>query len=175
MRRLMLLRHAKTELSQPGKPDRDRPLLPRGEQAAPKVGAFMTRHALVPDRVLCSTARRARETWALVAKAFSEPPPATFEERLYAASPDALLDLVRETGRESHSLLVVGHNPGLHNFAVMLIASGEVAARERLREKLPTAGLVVIDFPLDDWAKLHPQAGRLDRFVTPRSLAAATD
>ncbi|HVY59416.1 MAG TPA: histidine phosphatase family protein [Xanthobacteraceae bacterium] len=175
MRRLMLLRHAKSELSQPGKSDRDRPLTRRGEEAAPKIGAFMAKHGLLPDHVLCSPARRARDTWVLVAKAFKEAPPTDFNERLYGAGADGLLDLLRETGRKAHSLLVVGHNPGLQELAVRLIASGELAARERLHEKLPTAGLVVIDFPFDDWTKLHPQAGRLDRFVTPRSLATATD
>jgi len=175
MRKLMLLRHAKSEWSQPGKPDRDRALVRHGRAAAPTIGAFMARHALLPDLALCSTAKRARDTWGLVAKAFPNPPPARFEERLYGAGPDTLLDVLRETGCDAHSLLVIGHNPGLQDFAVKLIASGDIAEREQLREKLPTAGLVVIDFPLDDWGKLHPHAGRLDRFVTPRSLAAATD
>ena len=68
--------------------------------------------------------------------------------------------------------MVVGHNPGLQDLAVMLTASGDVGARERLREKLPTSGLVIIDFAFDDWGKLHPQCGRLERFVTPKSLGA---
>jgi phosphohistidine phosphatase len=175
MRRLMLLRHAKSEVSQPGKSDRERSLVQRGEETAPKIGTFMAAHALVPDCVLCSPAKRARDTWTRVAAAFRKPPYTEFEERLYGAGAEALLEVVRETGRKAHSLLLVGHNPGLQELAVRLIASGELTARERLQEKLPTAGLVVIDFPFDDWAKLHPQAGRLDRFVTPRALTAATD
>jgi phosphohistidine phosphatase len=70
---------------------------------------------------------------------------------------------------------MVGHNPGLHEFAVLLIAAGDVDERERLREKLPTAGLVVIDFAIDAWSALHREGGRLDRFVVPGALDTATD
>jgi phosphohistidine phosphatase len=70
---------------------------------------------------------------------------------------------------------VVGHNPGLQEVATALIASGDLEDRERLREKLPTGGLVVIDFAIADWSKLHPRSGRLERFVVPRMLEAATD
>jgi phosphohistidine phosphatase len=175
MRRLLLLRHAKSDRSAPGAVDRDRPLESRGKDAAPRIGAYMARHALVPDHVLCSTARRTRDTWALVAAAFSKPPPTEFEERLYDASATSILDLVHETEEDVHSLLVIGHNPGLQDLAGLLIASGDVDTRERLREKFPTASLAVIDFAFDDWRKLHRRAGRLDRFVTPRSLTDATD
>jgi phosphohistidine phosphatase len=72
-------------------------------------------------------------------------------------------------------LLIVGHNPGLHDLAVQLIAAGDVDARERLNEKLPTSGLVVIDFPYDDWSRLHSHSGRLEHFVSPRLIAEATD
>jgi phosphohistidine phosphatase len=83
--------------------------------------------------------------------------------------------LIKETEPKVHTLLVVGHNPGLEDLAALLIASGDLDARRRLKEKFPTSGLAVIDFALDTWGRLHPQAGRLDRFVTPRSIAAATD
>jgi phosphohistidine phosphatase len=175
MRRLMLLRHAKSERSVPGALDRDRPLEPRGKEVAPRIGTYMARHGLVPDSVICSTARRTRDTWSLVAAAFSRPPSVTFEERVYDASTNTLLDVARKTGEAVHSLLIIGHNPGLHDLAALLIASGDVEARERLHEKFPTAGLAVIDFAYDDWKKLHRQAGRLDRFVTPRSLTSVTD
>jgi phosphohistidine phosphatase len=82
---------------------------------------------------------------------------------------------VKEAVPATHTLLVVGHNPGLHDLAVILIASGDVQARERLREKLPTSGLVIIDFAFDDWGKLHPHCGRLERFVTPKSLGSAAN
>lgn len=175
MRRLMLLRHAKSDRSAPGARDRDRPLDARGKSAAPRIGAYMTRHSLMPDHVLCSPARRTVDTWSLVAEAFAKPPVVDFDDRLYDASANTILDVVRETGAEIHSLLVIGHNPGLQDLAGLLIASGDLEARERLHEKFPTAALLVIDFAFDDWRKLHRRAGRLDRFVTPRSLASETD
>ena len=70
---------------------------------------------------------------------------------------------------------MIGHNPGLHKLARQLIATGDVEARERLSEALPTSGLVVIDFAGDNWHELHSSGGRLERFVTPRSLRAASD
>ena len=175
MRRLLLLRHAKSERSLPGGRDHDRILTSRGREDAAKLGAYMVRHALVPERVIVSTSARTRETWDLVASAFAAAPPAVYDERIYEAAPQAILKVIKECEAEVQTLLIVGHNPGLQEFAALLIASGDVEARQRLNEIFPTAGLVVINFALDDWARLHPHAGRLDLFVSPRSLAAATD
>lgn len=175
MRRLMLLRHAKSDWSEAGARDQDRPLNRRGREAVPKIAAYIARNALIPDHVLCSTAKRARETLELLAAGLPQKPAAEFSERLYAAEPDAILELVRTTPRAIHSLLVIGHNPGLQQAALLLIASGDVDTRERLHEKLPTAALVVIDIAADDWRKVHPHGGRLDRFITPELLAVETD
>jgi phosphohistidine phosphatase len=170
MRRLMLFRHAKTEAVEPGKKDLARALVERGGKDAARIGAYMATHALAPDRVLVSPARRAQETWKCLATAFKPAPGATTVEKLYGATPHAILAVVKEAPASAHTLLVVGHNPGLHEAALMLIASGDIDARERLTEKLPTAGLVIVDFAVDDWSKLHPQSGRLERFVSPRTL-----
>ncbi|MBV8837686.1 MAG: histidine phosphatase family protein [Alphaproteobacteria bacterium] len=175
MRRLMLLRHAKSDWSTPGQRDQDRPLNERGREAAPKMGAYMVRHALIADLIVASPAVRVVETLDLVLAAFDRRPKVQSEDAIYGGGPNALLELVKQTPRTVHSLLMVGHNPGLGELAALLIASGEVEARQRLIEKFPTAGLAVIDFALDDWGKLHPRAGRLDRFVVPRALETATD
>ncbi len=174
MRRLMLLRHAKTERAEPGARDRDRKLTKRGRTDAPVIGAYMAHHRLVPDLVLISPAVRVQETWAMVLPAFGKAPRVVKDERIYNASAERLLNVIAEA-RNAHSLLVVGHNPGLQDIAVRLIATGDVETREQVTEKLPTSGLVVIDFSIDDWARLHPHSGRLERFVTPRLLAAATE
>jgi len=174
MRRLMLLRHAKTERAEPGERDRDRKLTKRGRADSPTIGAYMTRHGLVPDLALVSPAKRAQETWELAAAAFAKAPPVVKDERIYNASPDELIKVIAET-RRARSVLVVGHNPSLQDLAVQLIASGDVEARERISESLPTAGLVIIDLPFDDWSRLHPHAGRLERFISPRLIAAATE
>jgi phosphohistidine phosphatase len=171
----MLLRHAKSAPSHGALRDHDRILDARGREDAPKIGAYMVRHGLVPDLAIVSTAQRARETWELAVTAFPAPPPVVYDGRLYDADPNALMEVIKETDEATRRLLLVGHNPGLHKLATLLIASGNVEVRERLREELPTAGLVTIEFAFDDWKKLHPQAGRLDRFVSPRSLTLATD
>jgi phosphohistidine phosphatase len=175
MRRLILFRHAKAEPSEPGLQDRARALTERGRKDAAKIGAYMASHALVPDRVVISPAARTQQTWKHTANAFRPVPGATTADQLYDATPHAIFAVIKDAPVSAHTLMVVGHNPGLHEVALMLIASGDIEARERLREKLPTCGLVIIDFAFDDWTKLHPQSGRLERFVSPKSLEAATN
>jgi phosphohistidine phosphatase len=171
--RLMLLRHAKSEKAEPGMNDHPRRLNARGKNDASVIGAYMTRHALAADLVLVSTAERTRQTWERVAAALSKPPRVVYEERLYNAGAEAIIALVKKTAPAVRTLLVIGHNPGLHDAARRLIASGDVETRERLNEGLPTSGLAVIDFAGKDWRKVHPHGGRLERFVSPRSLAEA--
>ncbi len=173
--RLMLLRHAKSEKAEPGTSDRQRGLNPRGRKDAPKIGAYMAHHGLLPDLVLLSPARRTRETWEGVAKAFSRAPTVDHDDRIYESGADTILRVIKETDASVQTLLVVGHNPGLQDTAQLLIAAGDVETRERLNEGLPTAGLAVIDFAVDDWRKLQSHAGRLERFVTPHSLEEDTD
>jgi phosphohistidine phosphatase len=187
----MLLRHAKAEKSSPSGRDRDRPLNARGQDDALLIGAYMARHGLLPDRALISSAARTSETWTLLSKALAlsatlVPPDApaaaatvtaatSHVDRLYNAGGETIVDVIRTDGDRAGTLLVIGHNPGLHETAQALIAAGPVEARERLNEGLPTTGLAVIDVPGDDWGALHPQGGRLERFITPRLLKAATD
>ncbi len=175
MRRLLIFRHAKAERGVAGTPDRDRALIERGRKDAGKIGAYMATHHLIPERVVLSPAARCQQTWKYAAEAMKPAPAAMSVEKLYDASPHAILAVIKDQPVKVHTLLVCGHNPGLHEIALMLIASGDVEARERLREKLPTSGLVIIDFAFDDWARLHPQSGRLERFVSPKSLETAAN
>jgi phosphohistidine phosphatase len=171
--RLLVLRHAKSEKAAPGMLDRERPLNARGVRDAATMGAYIAHHRLAPDLAVVSTARRTRETWERLAAELSAPPPPLYEQRLYNGGADAILAAIRNLDGTARTLMVIGHNPGLHELARTLIASGDVEWRERLNEGLPTAGLVVIDFAADDWRKLHAHGGRLERFVTPRSLTEA--
>jgi phosphohistidine phosphatase len=174
MRRLLLLRHAKSDRA-PAIPDRERPLNERGTEAARLMGAYLAHHDLVPDRVLCSPAKRTRHTLDAVASQWPAKVKVMFDERLYVAPPQAILSVICAQAAEARSLMVLGHNPGLHEAAELLIAAGDVALRERLREKFPTAALAVIDFVADAWSGVEGHPGRLDRYVTPRSIAAATN
>ena len=174
MRRLILLRHAKSDRGILGIPDHARPLNPRGKEAAARMGAYMAKHHLIPDHVLCSTAQRARDTWEGVEKAFSDKLAATFDKRLYEADSDGILAVVQETKPAAHTVIVIGHNPTLQDLANKLIAAGDIDQRANLHQKLPTGALVVIDFTVDRWADVHAHSGRLDRFISPRSLGPYT-
>ena len=173
MRRLMLLRHAKSDWSSPGQSDHARELAPRGRKAAPLMGRYMAEHAMIPDHAIVSTAARTRETWDLVADMFPRKPPADFEDRIYEASPRDILTAIAAAPASAQSLLVVGHNPGFHETANLLVDSGDKRMRRVLSEKFPTAGLAVIDLDIPDWATIRPGSGRLERFVTPRAIDAA--
>jgi phosphohistidine phosphatase len=171
----MLLRHAKSSWPSSGMQDAARPLSERGEAAARLMGAYMAHHALIPDRILCSPARRTRETLAGIATQWPANMDVVFDQRLYAATPQSILSVVRVQDEAARTLLVIGHNPGLQEAAELLIAAGDVELRERLREKFPTAALAVVDFAIDKWRNIHERSGRLDRYVIPRSVAAATN
>lgn len=175
MRRLMLLRHAKSDWSSPGQSDHARELAPRGRKAAPLMGRYMAEHAMIPDHAIISTAARTRETWRLVADAFPRKPSAAFEDRIYEASPRDILAAIAAAPASARSLLVVGHNPGFHETANLLVNSGDKRMRGRLSEKFPTAALAVIDLDIPDWTVIRPGTGRLEAFVTPRAIDGASE
>jgi phosphohistidine phosphatase len=174
MRRLMLLRHAKSDWPG-GVSDFERPLAKRGREAAPAMGAYMKAHGLMPDLVLVSTARRTRETWALVQAALGADTPARFEQRIYEAYPEHLLALAHGLDPSVRTVLFVGHNPGTEELASDLIGGGDMEAAARLRRKYPTCGLTVLDFDGDDWAMVTEASGRLERFATPASIGDGPD
>ena len=173
MRRLIILRHAKAERTSASGRDFDRDLARRGREDAAAIGAYMGRQGLVPDRAAVSPAARTRETWTLVANGLSASPAVRFDEQLYNATPETILQVIRETAAPAHMLCVVAHNPGVQQLALSLTGSGDEEARAMIAEKLPTCGLVVIDVALDAWSELQAGRGRLDRFVTPRLLRTA--
>lgn len=171
MLRLMLLRHSKAERAQGGERDHERRLAERGRGDAPILGAYMEKHGYRPDAVVVSTAKRTRETWSLVAAEMDGKPKVEFDERIYESTPEDILQVVQETGKRIRTLLIVGHNPSLHELAMTLIATGDIAARQRLQEGFPTSALAVIEFALERWDRLHAHSGRLEHYVTPRLLS----
>lgn len=170
--RLLLLRHAKSAL--PDVADHERPLGPRGLRDAPAAGRWLRDADCLPALVICSTARRARETWALAAGQLGAEVPVRFDERVYAAEPEDLLEVVAEVPEEVRTLLLVGHNPGLEDLAVSLarkaVAAAEAEALERLSRKFPTSAIAVLTFP-GSWQELTPGSARLTGFAVPRGAA----
>ncbi len=169
MRRLMLLRHAKSDWPE-GVDDHERPLAKRGKQASPLMGIYMAEEGLLPDLVITSTARRARETWELVRAAFARDIAQNREPRFYDAPALNIMDIIKKTRPDVHVLLLVGHNPGFHELALRFIGEARQSDLLRLQQKYPTAGLVVIDFDVESWTDIGEDLGQLQRFVTPKSL-----
>ncbi len=164
----MLLRHAKS--AWPDVPDQDRPLAKRGRRDAPVIGRWLREHGYLPEVVVCSAARRTRQTWKLVAAELGGSAAVTFEPRAYAATALTLLYLVRELPAASRSALLIGHNPGVSDLAASLTASPDGAAAPV--PSFPTAAVAILELA-GDWADLDPSApggGRLLAFTTPADL-----
>jgi phosphohistidine phosphatase len=167
-RELVLLRHAKS--AWPDVPDHQRPLARRGRRDAPVMGRWLYGAGHVPDRVLCSTALRADQTWQLAQAGLGVTPPVSFDDELYLGSAVQLLDLIRGTPPAARTLLIVGHDPAIPELALTLAATGQAAAFDRMRAKFPTAAVAVLEFG-GNWDRLAPGSARLISFVTPRDLA----
>ena len=178
MRRLMLLRHAKTENDAPSGRDLDRRLDNRGRQDAADIGGWIGRHPPFPDSVLVSHAIRAHQTWEIAWEAMKDLGPEPLVElvpELYGADPAQLLQIIRaESEADPHRLMLVGHNPGMHELALALAGSGDAAGRKALADNLPTSGLAVFDFAVDDWADVAFRQGKLVQFVSPKMLKQAS-
>jgi phosphohistidine phosphatase len=179
MRRLMLLRHSKTENDAPSGRDQDRRLDKRGRTEAAEIGGWIGRHPPFPDSVLVSSAIRAHQTWEIAWEAMKDSVPEPRVEllpELYGADPSQLLQAVRDaSAADPQRLMLVGHNPGMHELALALAGSGDAAGRKALADNLPTSGLAVFDFAVDDWADVAFRRGRLVQFVSPKLLKQTSD
>jgi phosphohistidine phosphatase len=164
-----MLRHAKS--AWPDVPDHERPLGKRGQGDAPGAGRWLRQAGYRPGLVVCSTARRTRETWELAAAELGDSPPVRFEPRMYGANTAQLLDLVRETPSEVEILLVVGHEPTMHELTLLLAASvadgSDPGTLDRVKLKFPTAAIAVLPFA-GEWSDLGPSGAELADFVVPR-------
>lgn len=170
MKTLLLLRHAKSSWESPGVMDHDRPLAPRGEKAAPAMGALLRQMGLTPQRVLCSTATRARQTWERVAPYIDPDPEIEFRQDIYDGESHDLLAILRNQPGNAATLMLVGHNPALEGLAHGLSGDGDPDARAALAEKYPTGALAEIGFDVDNWSDIGPGNGKLVRFVKPKAV-----
>jgi phosphohistidine phosphatase len=174
MRRLMLLRHAKTETNAPSGRDQDRRLDERGHKDAAEIGGWIGHHPPFPDSVLVSPAVRAHQTWDIAweaMKALVPKPHVELVPDLYGAEPAQLLQTIRLASvSDPKRLMLVGHNPGMHELALALAGGGDAASRKALGDNLPTSGLVLLDFAVGDWNDVAFRRGRLVLFVSPKLL-----
>jgi phosphohistidine phosphatase len=178
MRRLMLFRHAKTETDAPSGRDQDRRLDDRGLRDAAEMGGWISRNPPFPDLVLVSPAVRTLQTWDIAwaaMKGIVPEPQVERAEELYGADASQLLTSIRMASvADPKRLLLVGHNPGMHELALALTGSGDAAARKALHDNLPTSGLAVLDFATHDWDDVAFRRGKLVLFVSPKLLKQAS-
>jgi phosphohistidine phosphatase len=173
MLKLILMRHAKSSWSDKKRDDFDRPLSKRGREAAPEIGRALAERGLIPDRILCSPARRTRDTLKLVLDAMAIKPPVSYEDQLYAfGDGTAYLNAISRQKKAS-ALMLIGHNPSAQNLAQRLAVTGDVSAMNRMKRKFPTAAVAVIALPIDNWSELQTASGaggELQLFLTPKML-----
>lgn len=163
MRTLYILRHAKAAPEAPGG-DIARPLVKRGRKAATAMGAFLGGLKPVPELALCSPATRTRETLDLALPALRPRPEVNVEDRLYLAGADRLFERLRDLPVTIQAVLLIGHNPGLHELAARLAADPDL-----LSEGFPTAALAVLDVP-GTWAELQWRKAKLRLYQAPKEL-----
>jgi phosphohistidine phosphatase len=166
----MLLRHAKAAVLDAETTDAERPLSRDGRESCRLLGEHVGEQRLAPDLILCSSAVRTRQTVQWIAPALPPDVPVLTEDRLYLAGPDELLGRLREVDDGVPSILLVGHNPGLHHLAVALLPPHD---RARI-PTFPTAALAVLDLGNRRWAELGPATTRFASFVTPHTLRQAS-
>ena len=169
VRRLYLLRHAKSSWDAPELADVNRPLAPRGRRDAEAMAGYMEQQGIVPALVLCSPARRARQTVKPLRKWLPEGA-IVIDEKLYAAPAEQLHQRVREIPDGVQSAMLVAHEPGIRELALLLAGTGDAEARARMEEKFPTGALAALEVPADHWRSIASGDAELLWFVTPKSL-----
>src|SRR5882724_4352926 len=161
MKTLYLLRHAKSSWKDETLLDIERPLNGRGRRASHIIGNFLKREKIVPDLVLSSSAVRARQTTNIVMAAAKLITDLRFDERIYEADPGRLLEVVKQIEKSKKIVLLVGHNPGLEEFLMLLTGSDET---------MPTGALTKVVLKASNWAAIGDRGGTLEWIVRPKKL-----
>ena len=169
MRTLYVLRHAKSDWGDASLRDFDRPLNGRGRKSAKAMGRELRERGLAPDLVLLSPSARTTETLARVEEGFGASFEKVEERSIYLAETEALVALIRNAPAKSDRLMIVGHNPGMHEL-VLLLANGPRDLREEAAAKFPTGAMAEISFDVGDWSDVTPGSGFIRSFLKPREL-----
>jgi phosphohistidine phosphatase len=167
LKRLILTRHAKSSWDDPLTPDHDRPLNERGQLAAADLGQWLASRGYVPGEVLCSDALRTRKTWSGIAPALPGTPVLELKPALYHAGPDVMLAVLRHASADC--VMMIGHNPGIAEFAAKLVAR---APQNAEFSRFPTGATLVADFAVETWDQVGWGGGVADDFIIPREIAA---
>ena len=170
MKRIYLLRHAKSSWKDTSLPDHDRPLAGRGRRAAKAIAGHLREQGIEPELVLCSSARRARETLDRIESSLGGPT-VRVDPDLYAASAGALLEQLQGVPDSVESVMLIGHNPGLQELALDLARPSQAA--DQLAAKYPTAALATLAFEASSWRELDRDTAELVGLVRPRDLGGS--
>jgi phosphohistidine phosphatase len=173
VKRLWLLRHAKSSWDQPSLPDADRPLAPRGRRAVDVLAAHLAASDVRPTVVLCSSSLRTRETLAAILPTLGDALQIRIERALYGAGAAQLLDRLRQVSNRASSAMLIAHNPGIQDLALALAGGGPALAG--LREKVPTGTLTTVELDVERWRDLDHGTGTATILVTPRSLESGPE
>ena len=170
MKRLAILRHAKSSWDDPSVDDFNRPLNERGRKAARRIGRELKQRGIKFDLVMSSTAARTRETIDGVQEKYDFAAPIRFEPRLYGASDATLLELVRTLDEAVKAPLIVGHNPGLELLTAELTRDDGKGYRRRVAGKFPTGALAIVELPARRWPEVAPGSGEIVELIVPKEL-----
>jgi phosphohistidine phosphatase len=170
MKRLAVLRHAKSSWDDPNLKDFDRPLNGRGRKSAKAVGKELKRRKMRFDFVIASPAVRVRETLDELFKGYSETLDVHFDDRIYETSEETLLEIVRGLPDDVKQPLLVGHNPGLERLIKMLTHDDDQGLRSHIKHKFPTGAVAVVNLPASSWAGVATRSGEIAELILPREL-----
>jgi phosphohistidine phosphatase len=173
MKKLFLLRHAKSSWDDPALGDFDRPLAPRGKRATKRLARHIAAQGYTFDLVLCSAARRAKDTWDRIARDVAGKTPVRHLRELYLTGEDGFVTALRGLDDGIASVVLVAHNPDIADFADRLCRDGDGDAMRQLRAKYPTGGFAEITLDCETWSDLGAGSGYLESFVVPRALPDA--
>ncbi|MEL6582199.1 MAG: histidine phosphatase family protein [Pseudomonadota bacterium] len=170
MKRIVLIRHAKSSWADDAQDDLDRPLNQRGRIAAPIIGTWLADHKLKPDFTWLSPATRCQETWERVSVEFGKKPEVQTHRALYMADPKTTLEIIKLSDDEADTVAVVGHQPGIGATTRKLADGKESETLSRAYRKFPTAGVAVLEADIKSWDKLKFGEAKFKHFVMPKEL-----
>jgi phosphohistidine phosphatase len=170
MKHLTILRHAKSDWGDPNLDDFNRPLNDRGWKSARRMGKELKERGMRFDLVIASPAARVRETLDGLREKFEMNVEIRFEPRMYGASEQMLLTIVRALDEKVERPLLVGHNPGLERLLVELTEDDKAGLRDRIAGKYPTGALGVVELPAHRWADVEPGSGQIAQLILPKDL-----
>lgn len=166
-KRLILTRHAKSSWDDPTTPDHGRPLNERGKAAAADLGDWLASRGYIPGAVLCSDSARTRETWEVASKALPGEPVLTLKPALYHAGPDVMMAVLKHA--EADTVMMIGHNPGISEFAERIVARLPVNPDFR---HYPTGATLVLSFEAESWKDIEYGMGAVRDFIVPSEIPA---